>query len=437
MNYLKNNSCALVLAGGKGSRSIDPKLPKILQEIGPNERLLDLHLKNFSRANIPLVYFLVGFGAEEVKNAVRSLDSKKLNGLNIEFINDPSWAQGTTDAVINACSMIPEVENFTIFLGDEMFMGDVDFMYKRWRDSQKQVGVVLHKTDHPLDSDTVVINENCELISVIPKNTLEKLEEVQSNLSASGILFLDRIALDGLEAKTGDITRDLIDSKVPMREVFGLQTVDYLKDTGTPKRIMEARKAYSSKWEDRFRFGVPAIFMDRDGTLIPNIGDSRKILLDTDISSEVALAIREVNAYCIPIFMVTNQPGVAKGFITHEHVEYVHAQISKSLSGYGAYFDGQIYCPHHELAGFPGERRWLKVPCECRKPKPGMINYLSKKFRLNLYESFFLGDSETDREAARQSSCNFIFASLDQQGPTSVANKIKEARERICRFDNN
>lgn len=437
MSYLQRNSCILVLAGGKGSRSLEPKLPKILQEIGPNERLLDLHLKNFETANIPLIYFLVSYGSQEIKNAINALNSKKKTNLKIELIDDPNWASGTTDAIVNACSVIPDIENLTIFLGDELFIGNLDFIYKKWQKTQKQVGLVLHKTDHPLDSDTVAINNKNEITSFFPKNSFDKLEDVKSNLSASGIIFVDRKALNRLEARTGDITRDLVDLKMGIREVSGLQTMDYLKDTGTPERLAEARRAYALGLESRFKLGVPAIFMDRDGTLIPNIGDGRKCLLESEVSSEIALAIREVNRSRIPIFMVTNQPGIAKGFITHDEVEKVYAQLSRSLMRFGAYLDGQIYCPHHEISGFPGERSWLKTSCECRKPKPGMINYLAETFRINLFESFFLGDTEIDEKTAKLSNCNYIFASRDQFGATSVANAIREARVRICRFDNN
>lgn len=65
-----------------------------------------------------------------------------------------------------------------------------------------------------------------------------------------------------------------------------------------------------------------------------------------------------------------------------------------------------------------------------------MINFLAKKFRINLKESFLIGDSATDEEAARKANCSFIFASLEHLGPSGVARALVKAKTRICRFDN-
>lgn len=437
MTYLNTNSCVLVLAGGRGSRSLDPKLPKILQRVESGRSLLQYHLNCFASANIPLVYLLVAHGACEVKNEVELLKAKLPRTMQIEFIPDPNWVHGTTDVILNAFSLIPEVDDITIFLGDEMFIGDLRFLYKRWISTNKEIGIVAHMTNHPLDSDTILVNNHAEITTFIPKNSISRFEEIVSNLSASGIIFLKRTALENLKSISGDITRDLIEANIDSRKVAAIQTTDYLKDTGTPERLAEVRKTISLKIQKRLLNGVPAIFVDRDGTLIPDIGDSRKAILESDISKEIALEIKAINHSSIPIFMVTNQPGIAKGFLEHFDVNRVHDQISKTLLRFGAFLDGYIYCPHHTSSGFNGEKRWLKLSCECRKPNPGMLRFLAEKFRLDLKNSFLIGDSTNDELAARNAGCNFIMASLENRGPTVVAQALSIARTRIVEFDNN
>ena len=74
----------------------------------------------------------------------------------------------------------------------------------------------------------------------------------------------------------------------------------------------------------------------------------------------------------------------------------------------GAYIDGLYYCPHHPHKGYEGERPELKIECECRKPKPGMLMKAAKDFNVDLEKSWMIGDGENDVLAGKMLDVNGI-----------------------------
>jgi histidinol-phosphate phosphatase family protein len=111
----------------------------------------------------------------------------------------------------------------------------------------------------------------------------------------------------------------------------------------------------------------------------------------------------------VPIYLVTNQPAIAKGFITIAEVETSLIEIENLLASEGMFFDDIAYCPHHPESGFPGEIKELKIICSCRKPALGMFYGISAKHGINLSKSIYIGDSPTDREVAKKLDGTFIL----------------------------
>ena len=107
--------------------------------------------------------------------------------------------------------------------------------------------------------------------------------------------------------------------------------------------------------------------------------------------------------------MVTNQPVIARGEVTWDDLEEIHNKMETELGKNGAYLDGIYFCPHHPHKGYVGEIPELKVECDCRKPKPGMILQAAKDFNIDLSESFMIGDGENDVRAGIAAGCKSIL----------------------------
>ena len=128
----------------------------------------------------------------------------------------------------------------------------------------------------------------------------------------------------------------------------------------------------------------PAVFIDRDGTLIreknylSEPGGVRLIAGAVD-----ALKLLRRAGYAL--IMVTNQSGIGRGYFTEKQLHEVHRHLAALLKKEGAILDAIYYCPHH-----PDE------DCKCRKPALGMVKAAKKQFNLDLRRSYAVGDHTND-----------------------------------------
>lgn len=130
----------------------------------------------------------------------------------------------------------------------------------------------------------------------------------------------------------------------------------------------------------------PAVFLDRDGTINHDTGyvsDAATV----EILPGVAAAIRRLNERSIPVVVITNQSGIARGLITVASYEAVRARIDELLAAEGASVTATYACPHHP--DFTG-------PCECRKPGTLLFRQAAEELQLDLSRSFFIGDRVRD-----------------------------------------
>ena len=140
----------------------------------------------------------------------------------------------------------------------------------------------------------------------------------------------------------------------------------------------------------------PAVFLDRDGTLIEEVGYLDRPERVQFYPWSVA-AIRALNQARIPIVMVTNQSGVARGFFTEAVVDAVHRHIADRLAAGGAHIDAYYYCPHHRDGSVPQ----FAVACECRKPGRGLVDRAVGELGVDPVQSFTIGDRWLDVALAR------------------------------------
>jgi D-glycero-D-manno-heptose 1,7-bisphosphate phosphatase len=135
----------------------------------------------------------------------------------------------------------------------------------------------------------------------------------------------------------------------------------------------------------------PAVFFDRDGTLIADEGylnhPSQIKLFPQTVGALKTL--RKAGFY---LFIVTNQSGVARGYFSETQVKKVHQKLRRMLKVKGAKIDAFFYCPHHPQ----GKVKSFSKKCDCRKPSPGMVKQALKKYSIDLKKSYVVGDKLDD-----------------------------------------
>lgn len=139
-----------------------------------------------------------------------------------------------------------------------------------------------------------------------------------------------------------------------------------------------------------------AVFLDRDGTVIDEVGyldrPERLSLYPWSID-----AVRAFNRAGLPVILVTNQSGIARGFFTEAVVDQVHRHMASLLAEGGAHIDAYYYCPHHP----DGKVEAYKGLCECRKPGRALVDRAAREFGIDPAGSFVVGDRWLDVELAR------------------------------------
>jgi D-glycero-D-manno-heptose 1,7-bisphosphate phosphatase len=150
--------------------------------------------------------------------------------------------------------------------------------------------------------------------------------------------------------------------------------------------------------------GRPAVFLDRDGTLIEDIGYLR-FARDVAFYPWTVDAVRALNQAGLPVVVTTNQSGVARGILTESMIDDVHRHISSSLDAGGAHIDAYYYCPHHPEATVATYRK----RCDCRKPACGMIERAAADLGLDPSRSFVVGDKWIDVGAAHAAGARGVL----------------------------
>ncbi|MDH4070722.1 MAG: HAD-IIIA family hydrolase [Ignavibacteria bacterium] len=146
------------------------------------------------------------------------------------------------------------------------------------------------------------------------------------------------------------------------------------------------------------------MFIDRDGTL----NEEREFLTDPGdlrLIDGAGPAVRVLNRAGITTCVISNQSGVARGYLTEETLGRIHDRLVRELEAEGARIDGIYYCPHHPDAGAAPYRK----NCDCRKPKPGMLLQAAGDFGLDLGRSFVVGDKLDDIRAGQAVSARTIL----------------------------
>ena len=151
-----------------------------------------------------------------------------------------------------------------------------------------------------------------------------------------------------------------------------------------------------------------ALFLDRDGTLIRD-HPYRNTAVGMKLLPKVAQGLRAwVKAGYVPV-IVTNQSGVARGLITPEQLEKIHARLLDLLKRGGVEVKAIYVCPHLP----DGKVKRYATTCACRKPKPGLLKRAARELNLSLRDSVMIGDSPRDVEAGRTAGTRSIQLGRD------------------------
>ncbi|MBI4418018.1 MAG: bifunctional histidinol-phosphatase/imidazoleglycerol-phosphate dehydratase HisB [Ignavibacteriales bacterium] len=167
---------------------------------------------------------------------------------------------------------------------------------------------------------------------------------------------------------------------------------------------------------------MKVVFLDRDGTLIAEPPDKQIDSLDKlELIPGVVAGLRPLVEAGFELVMVTNQDGLGTKSFPRESFEMPQQKLLRLLEGEGIRFNSIFVCPHR-----PADQ------CNCRKPKTGMITEFLARNRIDLANSFVIGDRETDVEFAKNLGCRSVRLLTGEEASNAdyAATSFRDA----CRF---
>jgi mannose-1-phosphate guanylyltransferase/phosphomannomutase len=400
----------LIVAGGKGTRSINPDVPKSLQLIDGvpliNHQLFELN--RLAKNELVAVTIVTGYKSDLLVNHINSI-MDEFSNLTIKVITELKQTGTFNPVYLN--SFENSLEYTIVILGDLYFklnINSFNLNLTSLLNDSTDIGIFLHPNDHPQDSDLVSIDPIDQSVSqVFLKNLIGS--ESRGNLAISGFFLIRNAILREFNRTEGDlVSLFVLESIHAARKVKGIISIDVINDMGTKDRISKIESSkFKSKSANLTKESKQALFLDLDDTLISNV-EVKNMHSSIFIHLELIDLIAECNKLGIPVVLVSNQPGIAKGFFTSKDLENFLRSLETKLAENFVYLDDHIFCPHHPDSGWENEILELKFDCDCRKPKTGMFVTMSIKHSIDLTKSLFVGNSQADKSAADSCGLKYI-----------------------------
>lgn len=413
----------VILAGGKGTRLRERlgDLPKPLIDVC-GVPLLERQILLAKRYGFERVLILVNYRAERI---VEFCQSRHNWGLNIQCIDDGE-PRGTAGAVLQIFDHLED--DFLVMYGDTMLEVDLQRFY-RYHAAEEGVAATLflHPNDHPQDSDLVDLDERGYVTGFYPYP--HSPNRYYPNLVNAALYCIRKSALApwrGFSEGVLDFGKQLFPAMIEKGLALrGYNSPEYIKDCGTPTRIDKVCSDFRSGKISRsaLTHTQRAVFVDRDGTLNREV-DHLNSVEQFELLPGVEQAIRRLNLSEYRVCVVTNQPVIARGDCSRETLRQIHNKLETVLGHEGAFVDRIYYCPHHPDKGFKNEVAELKIDCDCRKPKTGMIDAAVAELNIARDRSWMIGDTTADLMTARRAGLKSIlvetgYAGLDQKNVIS------------------
>lgn len=401
---------AVIMAGGKGTRlaALNTDIPKPMFPV-LGKPILEYQIESLIRSGIKDVILIVGHLKEVIMEHFE--DGRKF-GVNISYIeeNEPLGTAGALYYLKN------EKDDFFLIFGDLVL--DIDF--KRFMSYHKEHNAAItlfgHPNSHPYDSDVIETDQDGKVIGILGKK--EVRENYYHNFVNAGIYCVKPEALERIQAPAKiDLEKNIISGMIPEGRVYAYRSTEYIKDMGTPDRLaavtfdIENGIVSGRSLREKQR----AIFLDRDGTINEYVGFLRDIN-DFTLIEGVAEAIKKINTSVYLSIVATNQPVIARGEVSFSQLEEIHKKMETELGKNGAYLDDIFFCPHHPHKGYEGEVKELKIDCDCRKPKIGMLEQASEKYNIDLSNSWYVGDTTTDIQTGRNAGMKTVLVQSGEAG---------------------
>ena len=429
----------VIMAGGKGTRisSVASDIPKPLIPI-EGKPVLEREIECLRDQGFDDLILTVSHMADQIMDYFG--DGSK-QGVKISYFVEKQ-PLGNAGALFR---LVDELSNdFLLLNADAVFDIDFNRFVNYHREKGGLVTLFTHPNSHPYDSGLIISDDNHGVLQWLNKedqrpqwyknrvnaglHVIRKDLLCQVNIDASKI---GTIGKDGKLIKA-DLDRQLLKPLAGTGKMYCYDSPEYVKDMGTPDRFYSVCDDYKKGIVEakNLHLKQKAVFLDRDGTINKYVGFLRDIE-DFELLDGVSEAIKLINKSGYLAIVITNQPVIARGEVTYSQLDEIHNKMETLLGKEGAYLDAIYFCPHHPDSGFDGEVKELKIDCDCRKPKPGLLLKAAEDFNIDLSSSWMVGDSKNDVIAGKNAGCHTALIGKEDCEQEMTVSSLLEFTEKM------
>ncbi len=409
----------VIMAGGRGTRisELFPDIPKPMIPVC-GVPVLEREILSLKEQGFTDIILTVGYKAEKIIN---HFEDGQRYGVHIEYFIEKE-PLGNAGALFQMKDKL--VEDFLLLNADAMFNVDFNRFVAFHKRHGGLVSLFTHPNNHPYDSGLIISNEKKQVMQWLSKE--DNRPEYYENRVNAGLHIINPEVLnkERLAGKI-DLDRQVLKPLCGTGKMYCYDSPEYVKDMGTPNRYYAVCSDFKNGIveEKNLKKKQKAIFLDRDGTINKYVGFLREVE-QFELLDGVSEAIKKINQSGYLAVVVTNQPVIARGEVTYDKLQEIHNKMETLLGKDGAYLDGIYFCPHHPDSGFEGEIKELKIDCNCRKPKPGMLIKAAEDLNIDLSMSWMIGDGKSDILAGKNAGCKTALIGEDDYGQDITVDSI-------------
>lgn len=376
----------LILAGGLGTRlaHLIPDLPKTLAPI-QNKPFLYYLVQQLQEQGVERIIFSLGHRSTQIIDYVQS----EFKDLKASFVVEQK-ALGTGGAIMNSIKEI-ESDNFFLVNADTFYNISFDQLEKYHLNKNAGITVSVKPIQKPSRYGTVISDLQGRILEFKEKS------DIEYGLINGGIYCINKYYF---QSKTWEpvfsLEKDVLEKYVSQDQMYSLVQDQYFIDIGVPEDYLKSQNEIPNIKNIKTK---KTLFLDRDGVINQLIPESYVISPKELIFTDGFLDnIKRISSNFDYIFVVTNQQCIGKNLVSVEMLAHIHHKLIKAVRKEGGFITNIYYCPHLVLDH-----------CLCRKPQPGLFDFIRQNYPdVNFSNSIFIGDNDTDRQAAAARNIPFL-----------------------------
>jgi D,D-heptose 1,7-bisphosphate phosphatase len=395
---------ALLLAGGLGTRlrPLTDRVPKCLVEV-LDRPLLAFWVDRLAEAGITEARVNTHALAEQVRDFISSVNSE--GRLNLVESYEPVLL-GSAGTVAANADLAEMAEEIVVVYADNLSDVDLRPLLDFHRSHDDPFTMLLFHAPDPRACGIAQLDAAGRVVSFV-----EKPSEPATDLANAGLYVIDASAYREIAAlEAFDLAFDVLPRF--LGRMRGWVWGGYHLDIGTHQALEQAQSdaacIFSARNHVQGSRTRPAVFLDRDGTLIEHV-HYLSDPADVRILPGAAEALTRLRRAGFASVLVTNQSAIGRGMITEARLREIHIEMNRQLAERGAALDAVYYCPDA-----PTGDDLTKIENPRRKPGPGMLLQAASELDLNLADSWMVGDLISDVLAGTNAGCRSILVASGQ-----------------------